>query len=110
MSLLTQPVHTAAATPQPAAATAAGFRTRTAAVLAVLARRVERGAQARARRKAARMSAAELSRLPEAVRMDLGVNTPDAGRSSPLLQGLLGPQAYWAPRPDGTPGQPDARR
>ena len=74
-----------------------GFKTRTAALLTALARRIERGAQTRARRKAARMSAAELSRLPESVRMELGVNLPDAGRPSAFVQGLVGPAAYWTP-------------
>ena len=75
----------------------AGFKTRTAAVLAALARRIERGAQTRARRKAARMSAAEISQLPESVRMELGVNLPEAGRPSAFVQGLVGPAAYWTP-------------
>jgi hypothetical protein len=81
----------------------AGFKIRTAAVLAALARRIERGAQTRARRKAARMSAAELSQLPEAVRMELGVNLPEAGRPSAFVQGLVGPAAYWAPAADRRP-------
>jgi hypothetical protein len=80
-----------------AGTTASDFRSRTAALLAWLARRVERGAQARARRKAARMRAAELSRLPESVRMELGVNHTGARRPSAFVQGLVGPAAYWAP-------------
>ena len=76
---------------------ASGFKTWTAAVLSALARRVERGAQTRARRKAARMSAAQIAQLPEQVRMELGVNLPEAGQPSAFLQGLAGPVAYWAP-------------
>lgn len=102
MTFLTQTIDTKAATASTPTASvrdtvASGFKTRTAAVLAALARRLERGAQARARRKAARMSAAEIARLPEQVRMELGVNLPDAGQPSAFVQGLAGPAAYWAP-------------
>ena len=94
MTFLSQIADTAAPTAHTAAS---GFQTRTAALLAWLARRVERGAQARARRKAARMSAAELSQLPESVRMELGVNLPEARAPAAFVQGLVGPAAYWAP-------------
>ena len=96
MTLLTPNVDAASPIAN-ASGTRAGCKTRTAAVLAMLARRIERGAQIRARRRAARMTAAELARLPEAVRMDLGVNLPDAGQPSAFLQGLVGPAAYWTP-------------
>ena len=97
MTFLTQTADTAAPSADAPRAAASGFKARTAALLAALAHRVERGAQARARRKAARMTAAELARLPERVRMELGVNLPDAGQPSAFLQGLVGPSAYWAP-------------
>jgi hypothetical protein len=97
MTFQTQTIDTNALAASTKGAVASGFKTWTAAVLSALARRVERGAQARARRKAARMSAAELARLPEEVRMELGVNLPDAGQPSAFVQGLAGPVAYWAP-------------
>jgi hypothetical protein len=88
---------------------AGDFRTRTAALLAALARRVERGAEVRARRKASRMTAAEIARLPESVRMELGVNLPEARPPSPFVQGLVGPAAYWAPG-SARPVRGDANR
>jgi hypothetical protein len=97
MTFLTRIADTAAPTATNAHTAASGFRTRTAALLAWLARRVERGAQARARRQAARMSAVEIAQLPEQVRMELGVNLPGARAPAALVQGLVGPAAYWAP-------------
>jgi hypothetical protein len=108
MTFLSQIADTAAPTAANAHTAASGFRTRTAALLAWLARRVERGAEARARRKAARMSAAELSQLPEAVRMELGVNLPEARAPAAFVQGLVGPAAYWAPGP-AHPARGDAK-
>jgi hypothetical protein len=97
-------------TPDSVAAPAAtgGARTRVAAVLAALVRRIDRAADARARRKAAQMSAAELARLPETVRMELGLNGPEGLRPSPFVQGLVGPAAYWAPS-TGRPRRGDAK-
>jgi hypothetical protein len=97
MTFLTQTIDTNAETASTQNTVAFGFKTWTAAVLSALARRLERGAQARARRKAARMSAAQIAQLPEQVRMELGVNLPEAGQPSAFLQGLAGPVAYWAP-------------
>lgn len=67
-------------------------RSRLAEVLSRLAARLERGAQARARRKALRMTYAELRRLPREAREDLGIRDYEM---SPLISGLVGPPDYW---------------
>lgn len=65
---------------------------RLAGALNWLAARIERGAELRARRKAARMSEAELRRMPPEVLEDLGVRRANV---SPLVVGLVGPPEYW---------------
>jgi hypothetical protein len=84
-------------TPDTAAANA-GRSDWLAGLLRRVARRVERAATLHARRKARRMTEAELARLPESVRAELGIALPEARASagpSPLLQGLAGPSQYW---------------
>lgn len=65
---------------------------RLAGALNWLAARIERSAELRARRKAARMSEAELQRMPAEVLEDLGVRRDNV---SPLIVGLVGPPEYW---------------
>jgi hypothetical protein len=114
MTVMTPTAKPTAAQPEtPSVAASAGFKTRTAGVLAALARRIDRAAERRARRQAARMTAAELARLPEAVRMELGVNLPEperrrAAAPSPFLQGLAGPAITWGPQ-SGGPRRSDAK-
>ncbi|MBK1695885.1 hypothetical protein [Rhodovibrio salinarum] len=81
------------------------FKTRTANFLTAMARRVDRAAEQRARRKAQRMTQAELANVPDEVRRELGLDSPRADAPSPFLQGLVGPAVYWTPHA-GKSGKP----